>query len=68
MNVYLDRMVDKEQTRREKLVKELYTMKPLECICPDNNSNIMRVPGGWVFTNMQGSVFVPFDNEFMEEK
>ena len=54
-------------TRREKLVKELYTMKPLECICPDNNSNIMRVPGGWIFTNMQGSVFVPFDNEFMEE-
>ena len=34
-------------------------------------AEVLRVPGGWIFTYAnsysQSSVFVPFDNEFMEE-
>lgn len=39
-------------------------MKPLEKLCQDANSNWLRVPGGWVYSNMQGCVFIPFNNEF----
>lgn len=46
-------------------IEILYEMKPLEKGCQDNNSHWMRVPGGWIYSDMQGTVFVPFDNEFM---
>lgn len=29
------------------------------------NSWALRVPGGWIYTVKDNSVFVPFDNEFM---
>jgi hypothetical protein len=31
--------------------------------------SVLRVPGGWIYTNSaSNSKFIPFDNEFMEEE
>jgi hypothetical protein len=46
--------------------KDLYHMKQLERHIIDNNSSIVRVPGGWVYGDLQGCCFVPLSNEFME--
>jgi len=51
----------------EEFVKKLYKMRPLERICFDSLSGWTRVPGGWVYGDLQGTTFVPFDNEFQEE-
>lgn len=44
--------------------EDWYKMKLGEKIYPDNNSCIVRVPGGWVYGDLQGTCFIPFDNEF----
>lgn len=49
----------------------LYDMKLLdscEKIIDGERWKILRVPGGWLFRSSQHSpVFVPFNNEFMEQ-
>ncbi len=49
--------------------EELYAMKCGETLYPDNNSYIVRMPGGWIWVGPGGPngaacAFVPFDNEF----
>jgi DNA-directed RNA polymerase subunit RPC12/RpoP len=46
------------------MMHEIYGLKLLEKWAPNNNEVVTRVPGGWVFSDMQGSCFVPFNNEF----
>lgn len=41
-----------------------YSLKLGERLAPDNNTSITRVPGGWVYGDMQGTCFIPFHNEF----
>lgn len=41
-----------------------YSMKLGNMYPPDTNSIIIRVPGGWIYGNMQGNCFIPFNNEF----
>ena len=47
---------------------ELHELKYLELSSVD----IMRVPGGWIYNNYRWdvptSVFIPFDNEFMNKE
>ena len=45
-----------------------YAMKLGDMYPPDNNSIIIRVPGGWVYGNMHGTCFIPFNNEFMTQE
>ncbi len=45
-------------------IDRLYKMKMLEKLAPDMNSTLVRVPGGWVYSDINGCAFVPFDNEF----
>jgi hypothetical protein len=40
-----------------------YSLKLGEWLAPDNNTSITRVPGGWVYGNMQGTCFIPFHKE-----
>lgn len=42
----------------------LYDMVPMYPVPLGYNNSIMRVPGGWVIANMQGSCFVPYNEEF----
>ena len=48
-----------------KEIHRIYKLKLLESMPVGRNINITRVPGGWVFSNMQGCTFIPYDNEFM---
>lgn len=43
---------------------KLYSLKCGETLTPNNHSLFIRVPGGWIFGDMQGVCFIPFDNEF----
>jgi len=47
-------------------MEKLYKMKPLEKLSQNNNTMWIRVMGGWIFGDLQGTVFIPFDNEFMK--
>jgi hypothetical protein len=45
----------------------LYSMDLGERIMPDNNSSILRVPGGWIFQfgeDSRSAVFVPYCADF----
>lgn len=44
--------------------KKMYDMKLGERLALTNNHMIIRVPGGWIYSSMQGEVFIPFDTEF----
>lgn len=46
----------------------LYSMELHEIVPIDTNSSVRRVPGGWVYGDCQGCVFVPYDNEFQIRK
>jgi hypothetical protein len=52
--------------KSEVLANELYSIELGQYAYPDSNSAIMRVPGGWVYGDMHGCCFIPFNNEFME--
>ena len=41
-----------------------YGLKLGEHFHPNGYSSVTRVPGGWIFGNMQGACFIPWDNEF----
>lgn len=54
---------------------EIYQMELHETAYYNNNWEILRVPGGWIYTQYQfddsidtvnTSTFVPFNNEFQE--
>jgi hypothetical protein len=47
--------------------KKLYYMKLGDFLIPTNNSHILRVPGGWVYSNMQGNCFIPYNNDIKEK-
>ena len=43
--------------------------KKVECGAYDTTSvYILRVAGGWIYTQKSHSVFVPFDNEFLKKE
>lgn len=44
----------------------IYQLKLGQQVLIDSNSSILRVPGGWVYNSLNGTCFIPFDNEFME--
>ena len=45
-------------------MKSIYEIGLLEAVYPDKNHAITRVPGGWMMSNIFGSCFVPFNDEF----
>ncbi|MFA5168951.1 MAG: hypothetical protein WC530_10535 [Candidatus Omnitrophota bacterium] len=45
-------------------MKSIYDLK-LHETWTDGNLDVLRVPGGWVYSIYGGVIFVPFDNEFM---
>ena len=47
--------------------KQLYEMKLFEVYYIDHNTLIRRVPGGWVYGDLQGCCFVPLSNEVLTE-
>jgi len=49
----------------KELAYNLYNMK-LNMKLGDSFSGYERVPGGWVFWEKNGTVFIPFNNEFQE--
>jgi hypothetical protein len=44
----------------------IYELKLFERWAPSNNEMVTRVPGGWIYGDMQGCCFVPFNDEFQE--
>jgi len=42
----------------------VYKMELLKQYIVDQNTLLTRVPGGWVYSDMQGCCFVPFNNDF----
>lgn len=44
--------------------KELYGLRLGEFATPNDNTMLLRVPGGWVYSGTMGTCFVPYDNEF----
>lgn len=42
----------------------LWNLKLNGIYAPDSNSMYRRVPGGWVYSDMNGCCFVPLNNEF----
>ena len=43
-------------------MNKVYKLRLYEIYCPDDNSLYRRVPGGWVYEDLSGVCFVPFDN------
>lgn len=57
-----------EESRRQKLkqtAKCLYDLELGETVFFDNNSSWLRVPGGWVYGDLQGTTFIPYHKEFI---
>jgi len=57
-----------ETKNNDSIIRELYALGALDWLSQGGNSSWLRVPGGWVYTNRQGAVFIPFDNEFQGKK
>lgn len=53
-------------TEKRDKAKELYNMKLGEEICFNTRSSWLRVPGGWVYGDVQGTTFIPFSDEFQK--
>lgn len=51
---------------------EIYVMHLHETIRVTNCMQVTRVPGGWLYRlgndDVQNTTFVPFDNEFQQDK
>jgi len=58
--------MDKEIKRT--LQEILHSMICGEEYFPNDSQMFKRVPGGWIYGNMQGNVFIPYDNEFKPEE
>lgn len=43
--------------------KDWHTMKVGEKAHPDNKTTIERVPGGWLFMNLQNICFIPLSRK-----
>ena len=57
-----------EESRRQKLkqvAKCLYNLELGESVFFNDNSSWLRVPGGWVYRNQQGTIFIPYHKEFI---
>ena len=46
----------------------IYDLKLHQALQLNNQVEIARVPGGWVYTIRGRSVFVPFNDEFLEKE
>ncbi len=46
----------------------IYKMKLHQDIKLDDEYNILRVAGGWIYYGSFGQTFVPFNNEFQKAK
>ena len=44
--------------------KIIYEMKLHECLKFSEELYVTRVPGGWIYSNANNSVFVPYNDEF----
>lgn len=54
-----------DKTDKEIENETLYRLKAGDSFYPGNGEfKVTRVPGGWVYSNLQTAVFVPYDNEF----
>jgi len=42
----------------------IYELELGEKLIPNSNEEWLRVPGGWVYSNLSGNVFIPYDNEY----
>ena len=49
-----------EDNRSVNFITRIYGLSLGESCCFDNNSSWLRVPGGWVYGNMQGTCFIPY--------
>lgn len=47
---------------------QIYEIGLLERYAPSNNETMIRVPGGWIYSDMSGCCFVPWDNEFQPQR
>jgi hypothetical protein len=51
------------------MIDQIYNMSPLEVLRLDDNTTIMRVPGGWIirYSEIQRTsmVFIPYHTEFL---
>ena len=48
----------------EILQHALYDIKLGERYAPNQNTMYTRVPGGWVYGDLHGTCFIPWDNEY----
>lgn len=56
-----------EESRRLALKQKannLYSMELGACVFFDDRSSWLRVPGGWVYVDLRGTVFIPYNEEF----
>ncbi len=54
--------------RNESDETKIYNLKLLERYPPSTVETIIRVPGGWIYSNIYGCCFVPWDNEFQPQQ
>lgn len=48
--------------KREEIFQQFYDLHIGEFFAPDNNSIVTRVPGGWIWGDLQGCCFIPYIN------
>ena len=58
-------MIDEEIKTNEIYKMEIHS--PLDLYTIYGEVRVLRVPGGWIYHYKKQSVFVPWDNEFMNE-
>ena len=46
----------------------LYKLELGDKIPCDRNSSFTRVPGGWVYSDISGNCFIPYNEEFIIKK
>ena len=44
----------------EEQLKIIYELNLMEYACLNKHSSWLRVPGGWVYGDLQGTVFIPY--------
>ena len=47
---------------------KLYSMGVGEVVMPNADSVLTRVPGGWVYSDVSGVCFIPYNTEFKPKK
>jgi hypothetical protein len=47
-------------------MKNIYELELYEMTSQGTSDSIRRVPGGWVYGDIMGCCFIPFNNEFQD--